>query len=151
MRAVNSISTHSRHEFNSGGPRSRTRNQRIQSTLLGESGDRVGFPSILSAALSFEAFDPLETVYNLLESAGIKDPEELRARYALPDEPCICHPSKKLKPLRVSTAEPDDVLQQVALLGLCTANHYDPQRPVLLTRASLKRRMVLYSGRGYYA
>jgi hypothetical protein len=151
MQAVNSISIHSRREFNSGGPRSRTRNQRIQSTLLGESGGRVGFPSILSAALNFEAFDSLETVYNLLESAGIKDPEELRARYALPDEPCICHPSKKLKPLRVSTAEPDDVLQQVALLGLCTANHYDPQRPVLLTRASLKRRMVLYSGRGYYA
>jgi len=151
MQAANSISTHSRHEFNSGGPRSRTRNERIQSTLLGESRGRVGFPSILSAALNFEVFDPLETVYNLLESAGIEDPEELRTLYALPDEPCICHPSKTLKPLQVSTAKPDDVLRQVALLGLCTANHYDPQRPVLLTRASLKRQVVLYSGRGFYA
>jgi hypothetical protein len=151
MQAANSIRTHSRHEFNSGGPRSRTRNQRIQSTLLGESRGRVGFTSILSAALNFEVFDPLETVYDLLESAGIEDPEELRARYVLPNEPCICHPSKTLKPLQVSTAEPDDVLRQVTLLGLCTTNHYDPHRPVLLTRASLKRRIVLYSGRGYYA
>ena len=151
MQAANSIRTHSRHEFNSGGPRSRTRNERIQSTLLGESRGRVGFTSILSAALNFEVFDPLETVYDLLESAGIEDPEELRARYAFPDEPCICHPSKTLKPLQVSTAEPDDVLRQVTLLGLCTTNHYDPHRPVLLTRASLKRRIVLYSGRGYYA
>jgi hypothetical protein len=151
MQVMNSTSTHLQHDFNSGGPRSRTRNQRIQSTILGESRGRVGFTQILSAALNFEVFDPLNTVYNLLASAGIKDPEELRARYALPDEPCICHPSTTLKPLRVSTAEPDDVLRQVALLGLCTANYYDPRRPVLLTRASLVRQVVLYSGRGYYA
>ncbi len=151
MQAATAIRTDLQHECNSGAPMSRTRNERIQSTLLGASKDRVGLPRVLSVALNFEAFDPLDTVYHLLASLGIEDPEALRVRYALPDEPCICHPSTNLKPLRVSTAEPDEVLRQVALLGLCSAIHYDPRRPVLLTRASLTRRMVLYSGRGYYA
>ena len=151
MQAANSLSADMEQVFNSGAPMSRTRNERIQSTLLGASRDRVGLPRVLSVALSFEALDPLDTVYHLLASMGIEDPEALRARYALPDEPCICQPSTNLKPLRVATAEPDEVLRQVALLGLCSAVHYDPRRPVLLTRASLTRRMVLYSGRGYYA
>jgi hypothetical protein len=151
MQAAIAINAGLQREFNSGGPRSRTRNERIQSTLLGESKGRVGLPRILSVALDFEAFDPLDAVGHLLASKGIEDPEQLRVRYTLPDEPCICHPSKNLKPLRVSIAEPDEVLRQVALLGLCSAIHYDPRRPVLLTRASLTRRIVLYSGRGYYA
>jgi hypothetical protein len=138
-------------EFNSGGPRSRTRNQHIHSTLLGEFSGRAGLPQVLSVALNFGDSDPLDTVNHLLASMGIDNPEKLRTRYTLPGEPCICHPSRTLKPLRVSTAEPDDVLQQIALLGLCSANHYDPHRPVLLTRASLTRWMVLYSARGYYA
>jgi hypothetical protein len=151
MQAANTISNYPRHEFNSGAPMSRVRNEHIHSTLLGESSSRVGFTAVLSAALDFGECDPLLTVQSLLAAAWIDDPEELRARYALPDEPCICHPSNGLKPLQVATANPEDVLRQVALLGLCTAHHYDPGRPMLLTRASLQRRLVLYSGRGFYA
>lgn len=151
MQAAHSLSTDRDRVFNSGAPMSRSRNERIRSTLLDAAGDRVGLPRVLSVALNFEGFDPLDTIYQLLASMGIEDPEALRVRYALPDESCICRPSTDLKPLRVSTAEPDEVLRQVALLGLCSAIHYDPRRPVLLTRASLTRWMVLYSGRGYYA
>ncbi len=138
-------------ECNSGGPSSRQRNEIIGSTLLGTAKGRVGCPTVMSAALDFEAFDPLHTAHALLRSAGIEDPDELRERYLLPDEPCICHPTVSLNPLRVATAAVDDVLLQVALLGRCTSSHYDPRRPILLTRASLTRQVVLYSGREFYA
>ena len=45
----------------------------------------------------------------------------------------------------------EKILQQALLLGLCTAFHYDPARPVLWTRASLTRRVELYEPAGFYA
>jgi hypothetical protein len=37
------------------------------------------------------------------------------------------------------------------MLGLCTAHLYDPGRPVLWTRASLKRVLELFEPGGFYA
>ena len=82
--------------------------------------------------------------------ANIDDPELLRMRYAVPDEPCICRAATGIKPLCVKTASADEVLQQVLLLSLCTANYFDPHRPVLLTTAGLTRHLELFSGRGFY-
>ena len=44
-----------------------------------------------------------------------------------------------------------DALYQALVLGLCTTWCYDPQRPVLWTRASLTRQLELFDGRGFYA
>ena len=35
--------------------------------------------------------------------------------------------------------------------GLCTAQLYDPARPVLWTQAALKRRLELFDPAGFYA
>jgi hypothetical protein len=136
---------------NSGGPRSRTRTQRIRATLLGADAGQLSCPLVISVALDFGRHDPLQTVNALLRRARILEPEALRGRFAVPAEPCICREWPKPVPLRVAEASAAEVLAQVLLLGLCTQHHFDPRRPVLLTRASLTRQLQLFSGRGFYA
>jgi hypothetical protein len=137
--------------FNSGGPRSRTRTQHIRATVLGADEGQVSCPLVISLALDFGKRDPLAAVNALLRRARIREPEALRERFALPLEPCICREWREPVPLSVANAGCDEVLAQVLLLGLCTPHHFDPRRPVLLTRASLTRRLQLYAGRGFYA
>ena len=136
---------------NSGFGRAPQQRARIQSSLLGDTGGPAGCPQVLSAALDFGGADPLEAVYALLADAGIASPEALRQCCELPAEPCICRPSDTLQALPVGDEDRQAVLQQVLLLGLSTAHHYDPARPVLLTHSSLTRRLQLFTGRGFYA
>jgi hypothetical protein len=44
-----------------------------------------------------------------------------------------------------------DILWHALMLGLCTAQIYDPARPVLWTQAALKRRLELFDPAGFYA
>lgn len=137
--------------FNSGGPKSRTRTQHIRATVLGAGEGPLSCPLVISLALDFGKRDPLVAVEALLRRARIREPEALRERFALPAEPCICREWREPVPLSVAEAPRDEVLVQVLLLALCTPHHFDPRRPVLLTRASLTRRLQLYAGRGFYA
>ena len=136
---------------NSGGPRSRTRSQVIDYSLLGSGRYSDDMPLVTHAALDFGRHDPLEVVHGLLERAGLNNPEALRNEFWLPQERCICRQFRCYKPLRVATAPTDEVLATVLLLSLCTPTYFDPDRPVLLTRASLTRHLELFSGRGFYA
>ena len=70
---------------------------------------------------------------------------------ALPLEPCICRPNPAPSPAPVASLLASDALYQALVLGLCTSWCYDPQRPVLWTRASLTRQLELFDGRGFYA
>ena len=44
-----------------------------------------------------------------------------------------------------------EILEQALLLGLCTAQLFDPARPVLWTQASLTRGLELFDPAGFYA
>jgi hypothetical protein len=145
------IACSARFRFNTGGPRSRTRTQHIGATVLGTDRGNVSCPLVISLALDFGQRDPLVAVEALLRCARIREPEALRERFALPAEPCICREWRAPVPLDVADASLNEVLAQVLLLGLCTPHHFDPRRPLLLTRASLTRRLQLYAGRGFYA
>ena len=132
-------------------PRSRTRTQHIRATVLGAGDGPLSCPLVIRVALDFGKRDPLVAVEALLRRARIREPEALRERFALPAEPCICREWREPVPLSVAEASRDEVLAQVLLLALCTPHHFDPRRPVLLTRASLTRRLELFAGRGFYA
>ena len=136
---------------NAGAPMGRMRSQPISSSILGTGANGYGCPLVISVGIDFGKRDPLNTILKLLEKKRIHDPEALRERYELPAEPCICAEWREPKPLRLAAATVDELLVQVLLLGLCTAQYFDPQRPLLLTRASLTRRLQLYAGRGFYA
>jgi hypothetical protein len=138
------------HWCNTGSPRSRSRTERIQSTILGRDAGFVRCPSVIRVGLSFVSADPLEVVEKLMGAAGITEPEMLRARYPSPAEPCICRAERGSHLLPVETSPRDEVLAQVLILALSTPCLYDPGRPLLITRTSLTRRLELFDARGYY-
>jgi hypothetical protein len=135
---------------NSGGPMSRGRKERISATLLGNDEGAVRCPRVLRVGLDFGRRSPLKYVRELLKACGFSDEHEARHALALPQEPCVCRPNPVPKPAPVTSLIATDALYQALVLGLCTAWCYDPQRPMLWTRASLTRQLELFDGRGFY-
>jgi hypothetical protein len=136
---------------NSGGPMSRSRTERLCSTLLGNDTGAVRCPRVLRVGLDFGTRDPLACARRLLKACGFKDERDARAVLPLPLEPCICRPDAAPAPAAVDALPVRDALFQALVLGLCTAWLYDPRRPVLWTRTSLTRQLELFDGRGFYA
>ena len=140
------------YRTNSGGPMSRTRTEQIRLTLLGRDTDDIDCPLVFRLGLDFGEANPRTVLSKLLEQAGLLTPEDLRGHIELPPAPLLCRPLPESIPrLEVATAEPEEVLRQALLLGLCTAQRFDPERPVIWTSASLGRALELFDPRGFYA
>ena len=136
---------------NSGGPRSRSRSERLRASLLGNDDGAVRCPRVIRLGLNFGGDDPLAAVYALLLEQGLAHAEQLRDMFKPSEDRCICRLDPKPRRLVVANADPLKVLHQAMLLGLCTPWVYDPKRPVLWTRSSLSRCLELFDGRGFYA
>ncbi len=136
---------------NSGGPRSRSRTERLTASLLGNDDGAVRCPRVIRLGLDFGRKDPLAAVHALLWEHGLEHAEQLREMFKPSQDPCICRLDPKPRRLLVADADPVEVLRQALLLGLCTTWLYDPERPVLWTRSSLSRCLELFDGRGFYA
>ena len=140
------------YRANMGGPMTRGRSEHIRLTLLGRNTGSIDCPRVLRLGLDFGPANPRAVLNQLLEQAGLLTPEDLRDQVELPPGPLLCRPLPDSIPrLEVATAEPAEVLRQALLLGLCTAQRFDPDRPVLWTAASLGRALELYDPRGFYA
>ena len=135
---------------NYGGPMSRTRKERIRSTILGSPDGPFRCPLREVLALSFGDAEPVATMYGILGAAGLDYPEQLRPVYGTGLPPMVCRAAPDLLPLDIS-ANAADVLRQAFLLGLCTNVLFDPSRPVLWTQASLTRRLELFDMVGFYS
>ena len=140
-----------RRQANTGGPSSRSRSERIQSTLLGLKDGPILCPLNLCLALEFAGQDPVASVRLLLARVGWPDPESLRGPFGQGLWPMVCRPNPRIAPLQVRTDDPVEVLRTAFLLGLCTSVRFDPGRPVLWTRASLTRRLELFDLKEFYA
>ena len=136
---------------NSGGPRSRSRTERLTASLLGNDDGAVRCPRVIRLGLDFGRKDPLAAVHALLWERGLEHAEQLREMFKPTQDPCICRLDPHPRRLLVADADPVEVLRQAMLLGLCTSWLYDPERPVLWTRSSLSRCLELFDGRGFYA
>lgn len=137
---------------NMGGPMSRTRTEKITSTLLGRDHGTIRCPCVLRIGLKFEAAVCVDAIERLLAEAGLADPEELRGRFPHPGRRLACRPlPADAGRVSVARGARDAVLRQAFLLGLCTAQIYDPARPVLWTEASLGRGLELYDLGGFYS
>ena len=132
---------------------SRARSERIVSTVLGQSEGPIRCPRSLRLGLSFpNRSDPVTVVQKLLRSHGFGDPEALRDEFVMPEGRLICRPlGPGASRLAVRGAPARKVLEQALLLGLCTAQMFDPGRPVLWTQASLTRGVELFDPAGFYA
>ena len=132
-----------------GGPPSRQRRERITSTLLGKDDGQIRCPLVIRLGFRLErGDDPLEFVSDLIIDEGFDGPEDLRSAMAIPDRPYICRPSTT--PVCTLRSSPKDVLRQALMLGLCTAQLFDPRRPVIWTGGSLSRVVDLFDPQGFY-
>jgi hypothetical protein len=137
---------------NSGGPMSRQRTEHVVASVLRNETARFSLPPVIRAGLHFGGRDPLRAVLESLARVGLDDAEALRERFEAPSEPLLARivPDARFG-VHVGSSSDESILRQALLLGLCTAFQYDPSRPVLWTRASLTRRVELYSPGEFYA
>ena len=138
---------------NIGGPMSRTRSEHIASSILGKDDGSIRCPKIIRLGLTFKPrADPLNVLGEILAAEGFSSPEELRDEFMIPEGRLICRPSSDPS-IRIDVATSDTklVLEQALLLGLCTAQIFDPSRPVLWTGASVTRALELFDPSGFYA
>ena len=125
------------------------RKERIRTTLLGTDDGAIRCPRIVRVGLAFEVRDPVEVVSEILYEEGYGSPEDLRSVLAIPDHALIARPwSGSASMVDPNYGKRRDVLWNALVLGLCTAQVYDPARPVLWTQASITRRLELFDPRG---
>ena len=137
---------------NTGGPSSRTRQEQISSTLLGNNDGLIHCPRTIRLGLRFEDTHPVSCLESLLDEEGFISPEDLRYAFALPAGRWICRAwNTDVKRLSVACAPRRQVLKQALMLGLCTARVLDPDRPVLWTETSVMRTLELFDPAGFYA
>lgn len=115
-------------------------------------------PKLRYAGLDFcEAPDPVARMESILVRLGFRSAGDARdvLRDRLPEDVLVAMPSRCRPALEVGAARPRshllDVLVEGLVLGLCSANLYDPKRPVVWTRTSLTRRLDLFDLGGFYA
>ncbi len=137
---------------NMGGPMSRTRTETVASSLLGKDDGEIRCPCVIRLGLHFAAPTRVEALENLLAEAGYADPEDLRGVFQLPERRLVCRSLPPDAPrLSAASGQRTAVLRQALMLGLCTAQIYDPARPVLWTEASLGRGLELFDLDGFYS
>lgn len=139
---------------NIGGPMSRTRVERISATLLGKDGGRIRCPSIIRLGLRFaDGEDAVAVLESLIAEEGYGSPEDLREDFPIPEGRLICRPLNDAA-ARIEVgpgAARRAILEQALMLGLCSAQFFDPSRPVLWTQTSLTRSLELFDPAGFYA
>lgn len=137
---------------NMGGPRSRTRTESIKSTLLGKVKGKVRLPRLRVVGIDFaHVDDPVSAVYAALLRFGYRSPEELRAVLELPPGPCLVAPSSRVSKHSLLSLSDGELLSEALILGLCTKAVYNPERPIIWTKASLTRRLDMFETGGFYA
>ena len=137
---------------NTGGPMSRTRREVISSTLLGNDERFIRCPRIVRLGIGFPNGDPVELVSELLQTQGFAAPQDLLDEFDIPQQRLVARPHTSENGIaEISYDAPRDVLWHALMLGLCTAQLYDPHRPVLWTHAALRRRLELFDPAGFYA
>ena len=139
------------YDCNTGGPSSRTRTERLSSTVLGHDEGPIRCPRVLRVGLRFGRRKPVACAERWLRDAGFASEDEARAAFTLPSSPCICTVDATPAPKDAATLTATEGLFIALVLGLCSASVYDPARPVLWTSTSLTRQLVLYDGGGFYA
>jgi hypothetical protein len=107
---------------NSGGPMSRTRKERIHSTLLGNDDGVVRCPRVVRMGINCPHADPVEVLADLLAEEGFGSPEDLRDALDIPQRRLLARPFPGYGGLvHTSYDARRDVLWNALVLGLCTA------------------------------
>jgi len=142
------------HERNAnagwGGSPARLRKERIRSSLLGNNHGEIRCPRIIRLGFHLPGDDLLDHLNDLLAEEGYRRSEDLRDDISIPEKSYICRPTKETAPCLMS-APVEELFRHALMLGLCTAQLYDPSRPVIWTKNSLTRVVDLFDPEGFYS
>jgi hypothetical protein len=133
------------------GPGSRTRSERLYSTILGDDEGAIRCPRVWRLGLAFGDRPPLAVAQAWLDALGFADETAARAHIDLPDRSYLCQRDPNPNPRDAATIAPAEGLRIALMLGLCSSTHYSPDRPLLWTTMSLTRQLFLYEPEGFYA
>ena len=137
---------------NVGGPMTRTRKEAIRRTLLGDRDGTIRCPRIFRLGIAFPKGDPVELLTVMLAEEGYGTPEDLRDEWEIPGGRLVARPHTQTDGVvDILSGARRDILWHALMLGLCTAQLYDPARPVLWTQTALQRRLELFDPAGFYA
>ena len=144
--------------FNTGGPRSRTRRETIQASILGNPSSSIYFPKNRQYGLIFpEHTDPLQFMSEILKKKGFSEADQAKDAYDLPVGILFCRTVKESQQagnesfLNVLTASADEILQTAIVLCLCNKHFYDFGHSVIWTANRLERKLTLYEVGNFYA
>ena len=141
--------------MNMGSPMTRRHEEQISGSLFGKPGGHddggARLACSMTIGLRFEPNDnPLEIVRAHMKSEGYSSQEELKLKFSIPAISMLCVVAALPEKIQV-TPKHKNFLLNALILGLCTATHYDPTRPVIWTRTSLTRQLKLFTLGGFYA
>jgi hypothetical protein len=140
--------------FNSGGPRTRTRKEPVNRSLLDNLQMKIHWPCGMVVGLKFpKGVSPVHYAEGLLGEAGYETPSgAVTAQSDLPNSIHYCHPVDlgRSKLSQISPNSHAEFLRFALILGLCGPNYYDRNRPVIWTEGRLTRTVGLYLPRGFY-
>jgi len=121
----------------------------LKASILNDRGRRGAFIAGPSAVLRPPGrMTVVEYADVLLESAGLASPGDLRNLDGLPHGRWIVRVEPAPPPEFAGDADP---LLCAALLGLCSASFYSPDRPVVWTHDRLARAITLHRLGNFYA
>lgn len=140
---------------NTGGPRSRTRQEQVFKTLLGDPTRLNHWEFFEEIALDFPtSTSPRERALGVLSDCGFGTVEEALRHVHLPAFTLACRTIEPLPPERlipVGLVDTPELLRMLLMLGLCRDHFYDPERPVIWTNRALLRPVRLYMTGDFYA
>jgi len=144
--------------FNSGGPSSRTRQEIIRSSILGDPSVSIFFPKTKQYGLIFpDNADPLQVLGEILMKKGFSEADQAKRTCDLPAGILFCRSVNEPEQvgsesfLNVMTASADEVLKTAIVLCLCNKYFYDSGHSVIWTANRLQRRLTLYRVGDFYA
>ena len=139
--------------FNIGGPMSRTRIQKVSSSILGDRNRTIHWPRLFKIGIAFpDNRSPREYMEDFMERHKFTTPDECRKRIVLPSGTYFCRTVQCDEGSKIDTlsAHPDEVLRAALILGLCNSNNFNVDRPVIWTDGRLARTVELYEIGSFY-
>lgn len=121
--------------------------QSIRRSLLRDTGRKAAFQIRLVCGLFPGPEKPfLDYARELLEKAGIADLQDLRSLDGLLQKRLLCREARE----ELAGPPEGDPLLHAAVLGMCNASFYSPDRTLVWTESRLQRRVELFSVEGFY-
>ena len=125
---------------NTGGPRSRTRSLRINSSFT-DSFNIAEESTSVALWVPEHLINPGDWVTELCRKIGFKSPEEAEQKLNLPPEKLLV--AKREKHTECPGMSETDRLRNALILARCNDSFYKPDSPLIFTRKRLHRSLHL--------